>query len=116
MPSLLLGQPRASGPQIVVSGWPWAGNPASPVGCVALRWISSGGNAYIGLSGSMTINSGQMFLSGGPNSGLLDGMPLAPGDTYQVPRMATGPSGQLSIFAFCDQSASGVGRLFFEIF
>lgn len=115
MPSLLLGQPLASGAQIIVSGFPWSGQ-IVPQGGVQLRWVSSGGNAYIGLSGAMTITSGAMFLSGGPNSGLLDGMVMAPGDSYFVPRSATGLSGRLNIFALCDGVASGIGRLFFEVF
>lgn len=114
MPSIVLGQPRASGPQLVMSGCPWSGQPLSPVGGVQLLWVSSGGNAYIGLSGNVTITSGQMALSGGANSGLSDGMMMPPGGGYFVPRMATGPSGQLQIYAWCDGNASGVGRLFFE--
>jgi hypothetical protein len=64
----------------------------------------------------MTITSGQMFLSGGPNSGLSDGMILAPGDSYFVPKIACGNSGFLNIYALCDVAASGIGRLYFEIF
>lgn len=64
----------------------------------------------------MTITSGQMFLSGGPNSGLSDGMIMAPGDSYFVPRIGTGASGRVNIFADCDVAASGIGRLYFEIF
>lgn len=116
MPSLVLGQPLASGPQIIVSGNPWSGLAPTPVGGIQFRWISSGGNAYIGLSGGMTINSGQMFLSGGPNSGLLDGFPLAPGDGYFIPKLAFPLSGTYNVYAMCDQVASGVGRLYFERF
>ncbi len=119
---MILGNPLASGATPILSGWPWSGRPAKPVGGVQIRWISSGGNCYIALSGNpilsggfMTLTSGQMYLSGGANSGLLDGMPLAPGDSYFVPRLATGLSGQLSIFAICDQAASGIGRLYWEV-
>lgn len=117
MPSIVLGQPRASGAQLIVSGNPWSGNaPAPPIGGVQLLWVSSGGNAYIGLSGGITINSGAMALSGGANSGMLDGMLLPPGGGYFIPKMACGLSGNLQLYGWCDQAASGIGRLYFEVF
>lgn len=124
MPSILLGQPYASGATQVISGNFWSGRKAEPVGGVQLFWVSSGGNAYIALSGGgpplsggfMTINSGTLQLSGGNASGMLDGFPMAPGAGYFIPKLACGLSGNLSIFALCDQAASGTGRLYFEVY
>lgn len=120
MPSVVLGQPLASGGQNILSGCacPWSGQAPSPVGGVQLRWMVgvSGANCYISLSGGMTVTSGQMFLSGGAASGLLDGMVMTPGDSYYIPHIATGPSGFLSIYALCDGPASGIGRLYWERF
>ncbi len=128
MPSILIGQPYLSGAVTVISGNPWSGK-LEPAGGIQLRWISSGGNCYIALSGGgpplsggfMTINSGTFPLSGGGASGLLDGMPMAPGDAYFVPRSALGSrdgqtSGRFNLFALADATASGVGRLFYEIY
>lgn len=116
MPSLILGQPVASGPNIIVSGNPWSGKNPKPVDGVQLRWMSSGGNAFIGLSGNFTVTSGGFLLSGGTNSGLGDGMFLAPGDSYFLPKAVCGLSGTYNVFATCDVAASGVGRLFFEVY
>lgn len=114
MPSTVLGNPLASGPQIVVSGWPWSGNPASPVGGVLFRLsYEASGRVYIGLSGNLTLNSGGMLLSGG---GFTDGMVLGPGDDYFIPRLATGLSGNLSVYARHDAACSGQARLHYEIF
>jgi hypothetical protein len=68
----------------------------------------------------MTINSGGMTLSGGAQlSGALDGIPLGPGDGLWIPAYAfkspIGVSGNCNIFAMCDQAASGVGRLSWEV-
>ncbi len=127
MPSVLLGNPLASGATTVIAGNPYSGE-LRPQGGIQLRWISSGGNCYIAFSGGgpplsgavMTINSGGLSLSGGCASGMLDGMPMAPGDVYWIPAIAitkTGPtSGQFNLFALADQAASGIGRLFFEVF
>ena len=119
MPSVVLGNPVASGGVQIVgqSGqpWPYSGVPA-PIGGVQLLWISSGGNCYIGFSGNMTINSGQMQLSGGANSGITDGMLILPGTPYFVPRLRCGLSGNLQVFALCDVAASGNGRLYWDWF
>jgi hypothetical protein len=113
MPSVIVGNPALSGAQIVVSGFPWSGQ-IRPVGGVQLRWSSTAsGNCFIGLSGGTTVTSGGMFLSGG---GLLDGMLLTPGDGYWVPRIGTGLSGNLTIYAQCEPAASGQGRLFYEVY
>jgi hypothetical protein len=128
MPSLVLGQPYASGAQLVVSGNLFSGR-LTPIGGIQLRWMSSGGNAYIAFSGGgpplsggfMTTNSGGFGLSGGCLSGMLDGFPLAPGDGFFVPMAALqirqGPqSGSVNLWASFDPAASGVGRLNFDPF
>lgn len=94
---------------------------------VQLRWISSGGNCYVAMSGGgpplsggfMTITSGQMALSGGASSGMLDGMLLGPGDKYFIEpavlsNVANTTSGAFNLYALADLAASGVGRLYFE--
>jgi hypothetical protein len=124
MPSVILGQPYASGAQQIISGNVFSGRAPEPVGGIQLFWISSGGQAYISLSGGgpvlsggfMTINSGQMQLSGGYSSGKLDGFPMVPGAGYFIPKLAFQVSGNFNVYALCDQSASGVGRLYWEIF
>ncbi len=69
------------------------------------------------LSGNfMTITSGAMALSGGCLSGMLDGMPMAPGDTYFIPKTAFATSGVYGVWAMCDVAASGIGRLYWEMF
>ena len=122
MPSLILANPVASGAQTVISGNPWSGRP-SPIGGIQFRWVSSGGNCYIGMSGGgpplsgnfMTRTSGGMFLSGSLG-GYMDGMLMAPGDSYFMPKSAIALSGNFNMFAIVDPAASGVGRLFFEIY
>ena len=124
MPSLVLGNDPASGAIQILSGNPWSGFVVEPIGGIQLRWISSGGSAYIALSGGgppksggfMTINSGAMILSGGIASGMLDGFPLAPGDSYFIPKLAFKQSGVFNVYALCDQAASGVGRLYWEAY
>jgi len=46
----------------------------------------------------------------------LDGMMLAPGDAYWVPKIATGISGNFGVYAFVDVAGSGQARLYFEKF
>ena len=114
MPSTLIGNPPASGGQILVSGFPWSGN-IRPQGGVMLRLDkSSSGAIYIGLSGAMTITSGGLFLSGA--SGLLDGMPMYPGDAMWIPRIGTGNSGSLAIYALAEAACSGQARLYYEVY
>ena len=117
MPSVLLGLPFTSGdssPQPLISGFPWSGNANYPYGSIRLRLSSTAsGNVYVGLSGAMTLNSGGPFLSGG---GLVDGMEMAPGDVYDIPRLGTGASGEISVFVRHDAAVSGQGRMYYEIF
>ncbi len=123
MPSILLS--AASGaPFPIWSGNIWSGQGwPKPVGGVQLRLHpNASGNAYIYLSGNstsgiqMTINSGGPLLSGASGVGLNDGMIMAPGDSYFVPKLGDGASGVLSIFTNCDAAASGQSRLYWEAF
>lgn len=114
MPSTIIGNPVLSGPQPIVTGWPWSGN-IRPQGGVMLRLDkTSSGTVFIGYSGGMTVTSGGMLLSG--TSGLLDGLPLYPGDVLWVPRIATGNSGSLSIYAVAEAACSGQARLYYEMY
>ncbi len=126
MPSVVIGQPAASGAQLIISGNPWSGH-LVPYSYLQLRWVSSGGNVYVAFSGFgpplsggfMTINSGAMILSGGAASGMLDGLLISPGDCYSIPAAAItnkgATSGAFNLVANCDVQASGVGRLYFEM-
>lgn len=131
MPSVFLGYVAGSGFTPLVSGNPWSGQ-LEPVGQVYVKadyrnsgyvyvslsgaWAFSGQMSTLVGSGGPTINSGGMPLSG---LGLMDGMILAPGDVYPVPRMAmanTGPySGRYPICVGCDAAASGFARVYFEM-
>ena len=126
MASTLLGNPIASGAQLLFSGNPFSGRPW-PVGGVQLRLDkTASGNAYIYstqvLSGEYQIYpagtiptyiSGGMFLSGG---GLADGMIMYPGDGLFIPKSFAGISGQIQIAAICDAACSGQARLWYEIY
>lgn len=113
MPSVLIGNPLLSGPQVVVSGNPWSGR-VNPVGGIQFRLAkNASGNVYIGLSGNVTLNSGGMFMSGG---GLADGMLVGPGDAYWVPKLGMATSGTYSVYARHDAAVSGQGRLYWEPF
>jgi hypothetical protein len=76
---------------------------------------NASGNAYVGLSGGVTINSGSYPLSGG---GLLDGVILGPGDTYYVPKLgcSSGTLGIAQIYLEADAAVSGQGRIYWEIY
>ncbi|MDE2095649.1 MAG: hypothetical protein KGL39_00200 [Patescibacteria group bacterium] len=117
MPSLLLS--NASGGQQIISGAFYSGA-IVPIGSVLLRLDTTAlGNAYVGLSGNITITSGQLASSGQPNagSGLLDGMLVRPGETYTIPRLGFGrSSGIPSIYVATDAVASGQARMYWEIF
>lgn len=108
MPSTIVG--FMSGGQPLVSGNFFSGRPG-PAVVRLTAWPSNSGSVYVGLSGGMTITSGGFFLSGG---GLLDGMPLKPGDTYSVPRPLLGASGSTRIYLACDAECSGQARVYWE--
>lgn len=111
MPSILIGQ--SGGPQLVLSGWPYSGHPV-PVGNVYFKLAKNASGAiYLGMSGGTTLNSGSLMLSGG---GLLDGMQVNPGEVYEIPRIGTGLSGNLSVWAWWDAACSGQARLYWELF
>lgn len=114
MASTILGNPLASGAQLLVSGCYWSGSNPIPTGGVQLYLDeTASGNAYVAFSGNMTFLSGGMFLSGG---GLDDGMKLRPGTGYFIPRLATGNSGQLAMYVRHDPACSGQARLWFQVF
>ncbi len=130
MPSIVLGNPHASGAQLVISGNPWSGQ-IKPVGGIQLRWFpvsGTGGNCFIGFSGAgvpassggLTVTSGGFLLSGGANSGMMDGSQMGNGDGYYVPALAIQARGGQNLggwnlCALTDTAGSG-GRLNFEIF
>lgn len=118
MPSLIVGNPLASGAQQIIIGNPWSGALPTPVGGIQFALDrSASGSVYIGFSGGLTLNSGQMFLSGGANSGMLDGMQIAPGGGYFVPRsLVPSVSGTYNLFARHDAACSGQARLYWEAF
>ena len=110
MPSVLIGNPLASGAQQIVSGNPWSGD-YRPIGGVQLVLDrSASGAIYVGTSGNITLNSGGMFLTGG---GLNDGVQLAPGGSYFIPKLAF-VSGEYNLFIRHDAACSGQARLFYE--
>ncbi len=114
MPSTLLGNPLASGAQIIVSGNVFSGR-VGVVGGVQLRLSNqASGNAYIGLSGAITRTSGGFYLSG--TLGLLDGVELGPGDSYFIPKIAFQISGTINVYAQADATCSGQSRLFWEVY
>ncbi len=125
MASLVLGNPFLSGAIQVIAGNPWSGQ-LVPVGGIQLKWVcpASGALAYVSLSGGgpplsggfMTYNSGTMMLSGGFTSGALDGIPMGPGESMFIPKIGFRTSGAFNLYANCDPAASGIGRLFFEIY
>lgn len=116
MPSFLIG--NRPGGDVILSGQNYgSGGVRLPRTGVQLRLDrAASGNAYVGLSGNLTINSGMIsVVSGGPNSGLLDGMEMGPGDAYFIPAAAFPSSGTFNVFASCDAACSGQARLFFDV-
>ena len=112
MPSTLLGNPLASGPQIVCSGNPFSGT-VKPVGGIQFRLApNASGNCYIGFSGNITMTSGGFFLSG--TLGLADGMILAAGDAYFAPKLVFPISGVFNTYVHADAACSGQARLYWE--
>lgn len=132
MPSLILGFISGNGTNIV-SGNYWSGQGTiHPVGGVQLlTHPSNSGIVYVALSGAIglnsggrgiTINSGVSQLSGGLVSGLgvMDGMPLSPGVSYFIPKLAfpQSSSGVILPQVWCqpDAACSGQARIHFEIY
>jgi hypothetical protein len=124
MPSLIIGNPLLSGPQTIVSGNIWSGTRGFPnFAGVSLRWAGGSANNNSGIcyvflsgggvpvsSGGPTVNSGGMLLSG---EAILDGMPMFPFDSYWIPAILAGPSGNCQISAIADTLGSG-GRLYWQ--
>ena|ERR1700684_3109822 len=146
MPSIIVNYGASGIPFVpLLSGNPWLGwsghnsqfaygQNQYPVGGIQLRaYPNNSGNCYVSLSGAWvfsgvigclpgsggpTITSGLSAYSGAPWSGYgsMDGMPMAPGDTYFIPKMAVNYSGPLQVCVGCDATASGTARMGFEIF
>jgi hypothetical protein len=127
LPSVILGNPLASGGQQLISGNPWSGQSLEPVGGIQLKLDkTASGNAYICLSGAgihpgsggQTLGSGGMFLSGFLSSGLMDGVQIGPGEGYFIPALVVKRqlSGNIQIGALVDQAGSGQARLYWEAF
>lgn len=117
MPSVIIGNPVASGAQQVIVGNPFSGNPKPITGILFRLDRSASGSVYLGIqqSGLVNLNLGGMFLSGG-ESGFLDGMQLPPGQTYFIPKGALNyySSGYWPVFARHDAECSGQARLYYE--
>lgn len=107
MPSTLIG--AQSGGVYLVSGKFFSGT-IWPIGFWTLKAArANSGMVYVGLSGGVTITSGGALASGG----MLDGMEMAPGDTYPVPKFAV--SGNASgVMVTCAAGVSGFCRVFWE--
>jgi hypothetical protein len=132
MASLVLGYVPGSGfVPLFHSGNIFSGRVEPVGGCQVRAWPSNSGAVYISLSGGNvfsgqwgtlpasggpTITSGAMPLSGGPLSGICDGIVLQPGDSYFVPRIAFQTSGLNQVCAGCDAACSGQARLFWEMY
>jgi hypothetical protein len=116
MPSTIIGNPVASGPQILISGNVFSGKGAYfPQGGVQLVLDrSASGSVYVGLSGGTTLTSGGFYLSG--TLGGLDGVQLAPGASYYIPRIAFPVSGLINVYVRHDAPCSGQARLYYEVF
>jgi hypothetical protein len=120
MPSALIDW--VSGGFNLLSGVPgqlWSGwAHQAPVGGIQIvADPSNSGAVYVAFSGGMTIQSGGYWLSGQVGSGYLDGMPVQPGGSYFVPKLAFPLSGAPQLFVQPSLAASGgYGRLYWEIF
>lgn len=120
MPSVLLG--FLSGGTNLLSGNYFSGQGAfMPVGGVKLiMHPQNSGYVYVALSGGITINSGGFQQSGSFLSGLgsRDGMPIGPGISYFIDKIAFPPnvkSGVPGIYVQPDANCSGQARVFFEV-
>lgn len=117
MPSIVIGNPVASGAQPLIVGNPFSGD-SHPITGLYLRLDrSASGSVYVGIqqSGLVTLNSGGMFLSGN-TSGFLDGMQIPPGQDYFIPKGALNyySSGYWPVFVHHDAECSGQARLYYE--
>lgn len=111
MPSIILGNPLASGPVQIVSGNPWSGSFRPVTGIQLVLDRSASGSIYVGLSGNVTMTSGGFYLSG--TLGLNDGLQIQPGGAYFIPKGAL-ISGQYNVFVWHDAACSGQARLYYE--
>ncbi len=113
MPSTLPGS--QSGGQPLVSGNPWSGS-IVPAGEVKLKVSESvSGIVYVGVALGLT-SAGIVFPAGGAFSsgGLSDGMELAAGDEYSIPKLQC--SGQIDrIRLLVASGLSGTMRVFWDV-
>ena len=114
MASTLLGNPLASGAQIIASGNVFSGVLGIEGGIQLRVHPNASGYVYIGLSGNLTLLSGGFYLSG--TLGVTDGMVMGPGDSYFIPRSKFPNSGLMNIYAVADVACSGQTRIFWEKF
>jgi hypothetical protein len=122
VPSILIDNSQSGGCPMI-SGNPYSGRQYAPQSeLVIVADPRNSGIVYVGLSGGVTTNSGGFPLSGG---GLLDGMPIPPGASYSIPRMAFdkggisgsfSTSGGFGIYLCCDAAASGRARVYWETY
>lgn len=114
MPSIMLGNPVASGPQIVVSGNAFSGATPPPlIGGVMMKLPNTAsGNVYVSAYSGVTMNSGGFFLSGG---GLFDGYLIQPGQEYFLPKSKFPISGILNVYVWADGACSGQSRFYYEV-
>jgi hypothetical protein len=110
MPSAVVG--FTSGGQVLYSGTAYSGRLVPVGGVQIVAHPSNSGNVYVALSGGVTVTSGGFPLSGG---GLLDGIPLAAGSSYFVPKSALGASGFVNIWLASDAACSGQARVHWEL-
>ena len=136
MPSAIVGYVPGSGfvPLLMSGSW-GSGYQTSPVtGIQLVADSNNSGNLYISYSGAQvfsgqigllpssgggTITSGSYLLSGTAVTNM-DGMKLAPGQSYFVPKLAIRnegyASGQWQVCIGADPTCSGIyGRIYWEI-
>lgn len=114
MPSYIIGNPLASGPQQVLITNPWSGRFPPYVGGVRVHLDrGSSGAVYLCFSGNGTMNSGGAQLSGG---GDLDGYQINPGADLFVPASRLNKnltlSGNYPLFFWFDAACSGQARIY----